>query len=70
MTCECCGGRSVVVGTGRVFVCLCEDELFCRTCNKCAKHCGCLVTAQVLDAPLTEQLAVAKHEARRMGVGI
>lgn len=65
--CECCGAKSVAVGKGLVFACLCVDELFCRTCNRCEKHCHCAAGAQVLDVPLTEQLAVAKHELARMG---
>jgi hypothetical protein len=46
------------------------DELFCRTCNHCVKHCKCGVERRVLDVPLTEQLQVAKFEARLMGVAV
>ena len=70
MRCECCGGPRLARFARVTFACLCMDELFCRTCNKCEKHCKCAAGMQVLDVPLTEQLAVAKFEARLMGVGI
>ena len=70
MRCECCRALGVVRRTRDVFPCGCTEELFCRTCNHCAKHCKCAKAAQVLDVPLAEQLAVAKFEARLMGVGV
>ncbi len=60
--CECCGMAMVRVGSTMVWPCLCTEELLCRTCNHCAKHCQCDIADQVLDVPLAEQLAIAKHE--------
>ena len=69
MRCECCGSPRLP-GKQVLFACLCMDELFCRTCNHCVKHCKCGVERRVLDVPLTEQLQVAKFEARLMGVAV
>lgn len=71
MTCECCGAMALVwrtnTGTAVRFGCHCTDEMFCRTCNKCEKHCKCAVAQRELDVPLSEQLLVAKYELGKMG---
>lgn len=49
------------------FKCSCADAMFCRGCNCCLKHCRCKGVPEI-DLPLTQQLAEARREWRRMGV--
>ncbi len=70
--CGCCGREAIAqfVGGPAVFSCHCTDELLCRTCNHCEKHCKCDADLRDLDVPLTEQLLVAKQEWAQMGVRV
>ena len=65
--CGCCDdkARSTTAGVPR-FKCRCMVELVCKNCNHCLKHCTCVWPEA--EVPYPEQLSVAKHEWRQMGV--
>jgi hypothetical protein len=72
MKCGCCGVivLSAPAAESRMPSCDCLEEYLCRTCNHCEKHCRCAAGAQILDVPFPEQLAIAIHEWKDLGVQI
>jgi len=70
--CGCCDAvGTVVLSTGSTeFRCGCMHKLLCRVCNHCKVHCICAPEVQDLDIPYPDQVAIAKHEWRVLGVAI